>query len=187
MSTQKNIKEILLLERIIGYLDPFAEEYLIKLNNNEISTSSSCMGRITVIEGKWHWERNRARIVLKSHKPITIYDLSNVIARPFDNLWLKVTGPIIHLKTNKISCAFLILDSARKSGFKHSGIFSNSNGLYTVELLSAIQIAMPLKINNTYTINPSSLNNVIEIANNALLEGHRRLNKLVELTSEINC
>ncbi|MCE4624088.1 MAG: hypothetical protein F7B11_05005 [Caldisphaeraceae archaeon] len=188
MYLQKNIKDVLLRERIIGYLDPGAEWFLFKINKNtHIFTTSSCMGRITIIEGRWYWERDRARIVMKSHSPITIYDIAKAITRPFDNLWLRSTGPILHLKTRKIECAFFILEVARSSGFKHSGIISRSKDEHTIELMSAVQISIPLKINGTFTFEPRSLNHIVKLANDSILEGRKRLEKLATNLEKINC
>ncbi|AFZ70254.1 hypothetical protein Calag_0488 [Caldisphaera lagunensis DSM 15908] len=181
MSISKKIEDILRQERIIGYLDPNAENYILALNNENFSTSSSCIGRITIIEGDWPWERDRSRVVYKTHNHLSIYELANVLSRPFDNLWLKITGPIIHLRTEKINCALNILNIARTSGFKHSGIISSSDNIFTVELMSAVEITQPLKINNTFIFNINSLSNIINKSNKALDEGHRRLEKLTNL------
>ncbi|MGC9134224.1 tRNA-wybutosine modification methyltransferase TYW3 [Caldisphaera sp.] len=184
MSMLKKIDEILKQERIIGYLDPHAEEFILELNGEKFGTSSSCLGRITIIEGKWPWERDKSRIVYKSHEKISIYNIANVISRPFNDLWLKVTGPIIHIRTERIDCALNILNIARISGFKHSGIISSSDNVFTVELMSAVQITMPLKINDTFVFSKESLNEIINKANDALDEGHRRLRKLTKMVKE---
>ncbi len=184
MSTSKKIKDVLRQERIIGYLDPNAENYILALNNENFITSSSCIGRITIIEGEWPWERDKSRVVYKTHDHLSIYELANVLSRPFDNLWLKVTGPIIHLKTEKIDCALNLLNIARTSGFKHSGIISYSDNIFTVELMSAVEITQPLKINDTFIFNINSLTNIINKVNDALDEGHRRLEKLINLTKK---
>jgi len=185
MSTLKKINQILKQERIIGYLDPYAEEYILELNGENFATSSSCLGRITIIEGKWPWERDKSRVVYKSHEKISVYSIANVVSRPFNDLWLKVTGPIIHIRTERIDCALNLLNLARTSGFKHSGILSSSDNIFTVELMSAVQITMPLKMNDTFVFNIESLNEIVDRANDALEEGHKRLRKLTKLVKEL--
>lgn len=131
-------------ERLIGYLDPGAERYLELLNRPHlVVTTSSCIGRVTVIEGEWHWLREDARIVFKTHEPVSAGELERVARRFEGRLWAKLTGPILHLRTPSLRSAAKLLSHARSSGFKHSGIISLSSRGHTVELMSAVQLAPP--------------------------------------------
>jgi len=169
-------------DRLIGYLDPGADELLLKLNSLPlIATTSSCIGRITLIEGEWYWARGDALIAYKTHDMISIGEIEKVMSRPFKNLWLKATGPIIHLRTPSIECADHILETARRSGFKHSGIISlEQERGYTVELMSAVDITFPLKVDGRRIINREELARVIRVVNNAVAEARLRFRQFVE-------
>ncbi|MEN2999837.1 MAG: hypothetical protein ABDH61_04605 [Acidilobaceae archaeon] len=163
-------------ERLIGYLDPGAESFLELLNRPAlVVTTSSCTGRITVVEGEWHWLRENARIVFKTHDPVTREELERAAKRFSERLWVKLTGPILHLRTPSLRCAAKLLSHARSSGFKHSGIISLSSRGHTVELMSGVQLALPLL--------GGDLGELAEILNRALLEGRRRLG---ELTAKVS-
>jgi tRNA wybutosine-synthesizing protein 3 len=175
-----DIRAVLLEERLVGYLDPGAERYLIPLNEPpKLSTTSSCLGRIALVEARYPWLRDDARIVYKTHDPITVEEVKRVLSRPFEDLWLKASGPIIHFKTPEIECAALILEAARSSGFKHSGIISVSSG-YTVEVMSSTEFEAPLRIGGKDLYREDSLAAIVKLANETLAEGRKRLEKLVK-------
>ncbi|MEB3778667.1 MAG: hypothetical protein GSR85_00320 [Desulfurococcales archaeon] len=169
-------------DRLIGYLDPGVDELLSRLNSIPlIATTSSCIGRITLIEGEWYWTRGEALIAYKTHDPISVDEIERVAARPFRNLWLKATGPIIHLRTPSIECADHILEVARRSGFKHSGIISlEEDRGYTIELLSAVDITFPLKIDGDLIVGRGELAKVVEVVNHAVVEARARFKRFVE-------
>ena len=182
------LRRALLEERLVGYLDPGAEAYLLKMNGAGIVTSSSCTGRITLVEGRWHWLRDEARIVYKSHVEIGPEVLARVMSRPFDYLWLKVTGPIIHAWVPSLECASRVLEAARAAGFKHSGVMHGSpEEGYTIELLSAVQISFPLKLGGAYLVSAGALGELARMANEALREGWSRLGRLADSLSSLSC
>jgi tRNA wybutosine-synthesizing protein 3 len=173
-------------DRVIGYLDPGAERYLEAFNKPTLLvTTSSCTGRVTLIEGLWHWERGEARILYKTHDPVTVDVIARHVSRGFaGNVWLKVTGPIVHFRTPSLRCASKLLEYARASGFKHSGVISlNPVGGHTVEVMSGVQLMIPLKRGGVVLIDRSSLESLVTLANEALLEGRMRLEKLASKIS----
>lgn len=117
-----SVEEVLLEERLIGYLDPGAEEVLKRINRPpRIATTSSCTGRITLVDGESHWLRDGARIAYKTHNSISRGEVERVLKRGFKNLWLKVTGPILHLRVEGWECAKSLLEAARKTGLSIAG------------------------------------------------------------------
>jgi tRNA wybutosine-synthesizing protein 3 len=177
-------------ERLVAYLDLGAEEVLRRINSLEkVVTTSSCMGRITIIEALYPWERREdSRIVLKVHREITLAEVATIISRPFDNLWLKVSGPIFHLRVRDFDCASSLLDLARRTGFKHSGIISldlKGPSCCTVEINSPTQLISPLKINGRILLRGDDLREVIAKANSILREGRRRLRSLLKGLEEV--
>jgi len=174
----------LLEERQVAYLDPYAERILEWLNSHPgLRTTSSCIGRITLIEGYWPWERKgNSRIVFKTHYPITPAVLALGISQPFEPLWLKVTGPIVHFRAKTPECAAGLLDAARSEGFKHSGIISidleGSEWCCVVEVTAPTQFSSPLKLDGVIMASGVQLAVLARRANRALAEGRRRLARL---------
>ncbi len=168
-------------DRVIGYLDPGVEKYLEVFNKPTLlATTSSCTGRITIVEGLWHWEREEARILYKTHDPVNVDVVFKHLSRKFlKNVWLKVTGPILHFRTPSLRCASKLLQYARTSGFKHSGLISlNPTGGHTVEVMSGVQLMIPLMREGVVVVSEKSLESIVVMANEALEEGRRRLEKL---------
>ncbi len=179
----------LLEERLVSYLDPGAEEILLKINSlRDVVTTSSCIGRITIVEAKFPWERREeSRIVFKSHYQINEFEVALVVSRDLSPLWLKVTGPIIHMRVRSLDCASKILEIARRSGFKHSGIISidrEGPGCCTLEINSPTQMITPLKTSRGVIVRGQDLKIVVKLANEILLEGRRRLKSLVNNLEE---
>ena len=172
-------------ERDIGYLDPGIADILNALNSlRKLATTSSCIGRIAFVEGKVHWGRDGdSRIVYKTHGRIAPEDIIRVLSRGHRDLWLKATGPIMHVRISDFECALHLLEKAREHGFKHSGIISYGNpGGIVVELMSANQMSAPLAINGIILVKLGGrqLNVLADKANRTVEEGRRKLRLLVE-------
>ena len=171
-------------ERMLGYLDPGIEKLLDYFNSfKAIETTSSCVGRISIIESRFPWERREdSRIVFKKHSEVTPEEIAQVMVRFDTTLWLKVTGPILHLRVYKPECVSEVLRAARISGFKHSGAISVSDTVI-VEIHSPTQMIVPLKINGLVVLRGDALRSVTRMANDILKEGRSRLDRLIRNTS----
>lgn len=183
--TSRSLREALLEERLVGYLDPGAEAVLEALNSiPQLETTSSCLGRVTVVEGPWPWERREeTRIVLKSHTGVTPGAIALIVARPLDNLWLKASGPIIHFRVHTRRCAEALLRVAREAGFKHSGAITLAGrpGCCVVEVVSPTEVTVPLKLGGRILLTGQALAEAVSRANGAVGEGRARLNRLLSL------
>jgi len=97
-------------------------------------------------------------------------------------LWLVVTGPIIHVSALNMKSARKILTLARESGMKHSGILSiNKEKGIIVELKTGIRLTHLLKVGSHILLKEEESREMVEVANESLLEGKEKLNKLREL------
>ncbi|OYT48089.1 MAG: hypothetical protein B6U85_03425 [Desulfurococcales archaeon ex4484_42] len=164
----------------VGYLDEDIKDILLKFfQNKHTFTISSCSGRITLIDGPQPWDRKNSTIVFKKHEPITSNEVKEMLTqRVLHKLWLVVTGPIIHVCTDSIKEALKVLKLAREAGMKHSGILSMSKRGIIVELRTGVRLAILLKIKDEIVIDENKLHLIVRAANEALLEGKERLNRL---------
>ncbi len=176
--TRSSINSVILEEKDVGYLDPGISRVLEVLNSIKgLTTTSSCIGRVVLVEGKVHWGREKdSRILYKTHDQIRPQDILRVIARGFENVWLKATGPIMHVRTRGLDCAIHLLEKARRSGFKHSGIIAYNNNEAVVELLSAPQMASPIVIEGVIVVRTGpQLEYLAGRANMVVESGRQRL------------
>lgn len=181
-------KEILrrrLMEDLeIGYLDEDIVDVLRKLFEFEdLYTISSCSGRITFIDGSLPWERRGSSIVFKKHQPIRLDELLEILKAPtLKRLWLVVTGPIVHVSALNMRSARKLLMMAREAGMKHSGILSiNREKGIIVELKTGIRLTHLLKIGQQALLGENEAGEIVKVANESLVEGKKKLNKLREL------
>ena len=168
----------------IGYLDEDILDILTKLFEfDDLYTISSCSGRITFIDGILPWERKDSSIVFKKHQQITLEEFLEVLEIPvLKRLWLVVTGPIIHVSALNMRSARRILAIARESGMKHSGILSiNKEKGIIIELKTGIRLTHLLKVGSRTLLKESEIEEIVKVANESLLEGKKKLNRLRDI------
>lgn len=165
----------------IGYLDEDLLEILLEFfKRPESYTKSSCSGRITLLDGPLPWERRESTIIFKKHSPIMVDEIESLLDQPvLYRLWLVATGPIIHVITLTGKEARRILRIAGRAGFKHSGIMSISKKGFIVELRTGIRLAVLLKTPRDLVVSREGLEEAVRAANEALMKGKERLNRLL--------
>lgn len=181
---KERLKKRLIEDLEIGYLDEDILDILRKLFEFEdLYTISSCSGRITFIDGNLPWERRGSSIIFKKHQPIRLEELLEILNVPtLRRLWLVVTGPIIHVSALNMRSARKILMIAREAGMKHSGILSmNKEKGIIVELKTGIRLTHLLKIGQHTLLKENEAEEIVRVANESLVEGKKKLNKLREL------
>lgn len=172
----------------IGYVDSDIRELIeyVFRSKRRLFTTSSCSGRITIVDSKYPWLREEAHVLFKRHQPITARDVEEVLARerPIYRLWLVVSGPILHFVTATIDDAEKLLTELRKAGFKHSGIISMGRGGTVVEAVTGIWVPFLLKEGDKVFV--TDLAHLVSLANNILLEGKARLERLFKALKELD-
>ncbi|MEM0000001.1 MAG: hypothetical protein QXH02_00510 [Desulfurococcaceae archaeon] len=167
----------------IGYLDRDLLPLLVLVNtDSELYTTSSCSGRIVVMDSDYPWSRDETGIVFKAHIPVKPEELVFVYRfEPHKRIWINVTGPIVHIYSSTMKKATQILEVARKSGFKHSGIMhlSKARGVF-LELVTGIFVSQLVRTRDRVFIKYEDLEAFIKLLNAALLEGKKRLQRLYE-------
>lgn len=169
----------------LGYLDKELLPVLILFNlDADIHTLSSCSGRVIVLDAPAPWVRGREpNVVFKKHTYVTAAELISVVKKGASKrLWVNVTGPILHISTAKLTKAMKILASARKAGFKHSGVMqvSGSKG-YILELTTGVYASQLLRDGDLELLDEGKAGAIANIINELLLEGKKRLDKLYEV------
>lgn len=105
---------------------------LIKLLNSFrwCYTTSSCSGRIVLLEEPFNREKHLARWWFVTHEKAVFEDFKKALSKALSGkqkdskLWLKMEGFILHLVVENLEKADLMLKTARDSGLKHSGVLS---------------------------------------------------------------
>ncbi|MEM2512199.1 MAG: hypothetical protein QXX61_03585 [Ignisphaera sp.] len=165
----------------IGYADKDIVDFIKHIFAKEkIFTTSSCSGRITIVDALYPWLREESYIVFKKHEPVSVDEIIVVIQQqPLHRLWLISSGPIVHFVAVNLDTAYRILQIARESGFKHSGIISMSIDGIVVEIISGTWTSFLLRDGDVWFTN--NIDKIVAVANEVLIEGKKRLEKLFKL------
>ncbi|ADM26879.1 Protein of unknown function DUF207 [Ignisphaera aggregans DSM 17230] len=171
----------------IGYVDRDIIDFIeLIFRKKTVFSTSSCSGRITIVDAMFPWLRDEAFIVFKKHEPISSIEIMEFITRntPTYRFWLIVSGPIIHLNALTLESAIRILSIARESGFKHSGIISISENGIIIEIISGVWTSFLLVDRSTPIV--TDIQRIVDIANDILREGKARLQKLFNAFKELD-
>jgi len=164
--------EKLVDEKILPILD------LINKSEN-FYTSSSCSGRIVLLEIPAIGDKKNAVFLGKWHRNIKpdeiITSLKNAKT---GQLWLLAQSPIIHVSTKTNMDAENILKTAISSGFKNSGIKSIGKKI-VVEILSTERIDVPVGQNAKLFCDESYLKLLIKISNEIIDKSTLKIDKLL--------
>lgn len=171
----------------VGYIDRGILDLLIRFNmDKNIYTKSSCSGRIVISDTTYPWSREETGVIFKKHDYITVDEVIDILNKPIvRNLWLNVSGPIIHLSVLNGKYARFILSIARNAGFKHSGILSvNRLKGFIIEIVSGVKMSHLLKTSSRIIVDESALPLLVQEANRVYSMGLTLLNKLKKLVFE---
>ena len=107
-------------------------------------TSSSCYGRVVLLEIPVIGDKKNARWLGKWHHEIKSDDvLSAVRDAKRGQLWLLAQSPIIHVVCRDLESAAKLLKLSVSCGFKHSGLKSVDRNI-VVEVLSTERLDAPV-------------------------------------------
>jgi len=165
----------------IGYVDKDIIPLILDIFNkcDHVFTISSCSGRITLVDALFPWQRRSSTVIFKKHEPMSASELKQLLTKPcVYRLWMISSGPIIHFVADSIESSRKLLSVARTAGFKHSGIISFRDDGIVIELISGNWICTLLKDQNNILIELDKLPILVQIFNENLLEGKRRLQRL---------
>ena len=93
------------------------------------------------------------------------------------NLKFKQEPPILHVACKNLEDAFILLEKARKIGWRRSGIISEGK-MFIVELVSTEKLEFPLTEKGKLLVDSAFLKIVLEKANGNLEKGWDKINKL---------
>lgn len=159
-----------------GKVDEDIIDILNAINSiRDLYTTSSCSGRIQVAEVEYPWEKWNYKILGKWHRPVSVDEVLEALRKGKGNVWLKVQPPMIHIAARTLTTALRVLEIARNSGFKHSGIQGIREDRVIVEILSLDKIEFPIMIKGRIIVKEGELEGIVHLCNKILLKGKSRL------------
>lgn len=129
----------------IGFWDKPIQKLCEKINKlDEYYTLSSCSGRIVLIKNLD--KKQPGMFVFRSHEKVKFDELKISISQAEikeESLIFKQEPPILHVCCKSLEDAEFLLEKARTSGWKNSGIMS-TRGRIVLELRSTEYLALPI-------------------------------------------
>ena len=130
-----------------GLVDEDILEFLLEFNEKHgcAFTTSSCSGRIAVIEGADIFDKRAARIVSETHDPSTCEQLLAAIEEePREGAirWLSLQPPILHFAVLTLDAAQRIVSLAEESGFNRNCYKRYRPGGFHVEVAASDKLTI---------------------------------------------
>ena len=118
----ESLEEAIRKEKIDEKILPIVK----KLNSKfDFFTTSSCSGRIAIMEIPCAGIKKKAKFLGKWHRKVEVKEIKGAIEKAKKGeIWFLVQSPIIHVSTFSMENARKLLVIANQSGFKYSSIKS---------------------------------------------------------------
>ena len=143
-------------------------------------TTSSCAGRIVVLQLPEIGDKKNATFLGKWHREVSVSEvLSAIKKRKQGQIWLLSQPPIFHIGCSSLDAAKSLMNIGISCGFKHSGIRSISSQII-VELQSTERVDMPLGDSDGLVVSESSFPFLVRMANDAISRAQKKIKRLDE-------
>lgn len=148
-------------------------------------TSSSCFGRIVLLEIPEIGNKKEAEFLGKWHRKIRVNELLSSIKNATNGqIWILTQSPIIHIGAKTNIAAEKILKTAISCGFKNSGIKSIGKKII-VEICSTERLDSPIGIDGVILCEKDHLSLLTNISNNIIEKSTLKLHKLKEKLKKV--
>lgn len=140
-------------------------------------TSSSCAGRIVLLELPSIGDKQHAQFLGKWHHQITVEDVTIAAKKAKRGLiWLLAQSPILHVGATTDVAASHLVKLANSCGFKHSTLKSTGQK-FMVEICSTERLDAPVGNNGTLFCHEEYLNLLVTIANEVMVRSQQKVER----------
>ncbi|RLF87664.1 hypothetical protein DRN43_07175 [Thermococci archaeon] len=146
-----------------------------------IHTTSSCSGRIGILEEPYLGSKPLSRWLIKKHSPITFEEAKEALGNAREGMiFLKSQPPIFHVVAQDIKTAKRIHEVGLASGFKYTTFRALKGDKVLVEINGTEYLTAPLGKNGKVLSTDEHLAFTIEMGNEMLRRSKGRLPRLRE-------
>ena len=145
-------------------------------------TLSSCAGRIVVMDMPKFGDKKNPIFLGKWHQPPEFEGVIEAISKGQRQTWFMMHPPIIHIACRSLSDAFDLLEIAKRSGFRRSGLISQKK--FAVEIASQERVEMLVAENGELIVNERALKRNFELSVEKLKKSRERIFKFSKAFEE---
>lgn len=188
--TQFKTKALASLERAMdkGEVDAKIIPILDTINSFPcFYTTSSCAGRIMVLEVPSIGRKKEAQILGKWHHAIIGHEIQECITQATrGQMWLLAQSPIFHIGVASMKNTESLLSIAIGSGFKNSGIKTMGKKII-IEITSTERVDTPLGRDGEMMCSLEYLEFITEIVNYTIERGNKKIQRLSKNLISLQC
>ncbi|GAB6100960.1 hypothetical protein JCM16138_01830 [Thermococcus atlanticus] len=174
----EGLRRALAENKVDGDIIPLLEE-INSLDN--YFTTSSCSGRISVMEMPHFGDKVNSVWLGKWHREVTVGEVLEAIGRHSKGqLWFLVRSPILHVSAKTMEDAVKLLNLAIGLGFKYSNIKSVSHKKLLVEIRSTERMDVPLGSDGELWVDEEYIKKIVNLANAQVRRIKGKLKRLEE-------
>ena len=164
-----------------GKVDKDIIDLLLLINSiRGIYTTSSCSGRIGIIEEPALGAKPLSRWLIKVHREMTFEEAKKALEKAKEGLiFLKNQPPIFHVVAEDLEKAKKLHELGLASGFKYT-TFKVISNRYLVEINATEYLTAPLGRNGKVLVSDDYLRFALEIGNSMLRRSKSRLPRLMK-------
>ncbi len=150
-------------------------------------TTSSCAGRIMVLEVPSVGRKREAKVLGKWHHKIKGQETQECMSKATrGQMWLLAQSPIFHVGVKSMEKTDLLLSIAISSGFKNSGIKTKGKKII-VEITSTERVDAPLGKDGDLMCSKEYLEFLIEVADYIVERGDKKIHRLTKNLNSLHC
>ncbi|KYC47762.1 MAG: hypothetical protein AMQ74_01653 [Candidatus Methanofastidiosum methylothiophilum] len=149
-------------------------------------TTSSCAGRIILIELEEIGGKKESNIIFKSHEKVDYLDIWKTINNYSGSkmIFLIVNSPIIHVVCRDLKSAKELINLSKEVGFKYTSIVSFSEKII-VEVRSTERMDVPIIKDGVIYPSEDYVKLMVDIANQMIERVKKKIEKLNQNLREI--
>jgi len=154
-------------------------------SKKDLYTTSSCAGRICVLQTPMVHDKLKSEWLGKWHREVTLQEVKEALAKheqsKEDIIYLQAECPILHVVARDLDAAKRLLKLAQESGFKRSGIQAVNKERVVLEILSTEQMEVPLAEGGAVLVDDDYIDYIIKVANAKLRTSRKKMTKLEKM------
>ena len=141
-------------------------------------TTSSCAGRIQVLELPKIGDKKNAHILGKWHHTITQKMLMDTLSSASKGMiWMLAQSPILHIAAASFEDANALVKQAISSGFKNSGMKTKGKQLL-IEICSTERLDAPIGVDGIVLGSIEFVELVVKISNDIMMKSKIKIDQL---------
>ncbi|XP_023671695.2 tRNA wybutosine-synthesizing protein 3 homolog isoform X2 [Paramormyrops kingsleyae] len=171
-----------------GSVDEDISDVVAFINDSEnYFTTSSCSGRITLIDGVSEVQKKDCNWLFVTHQKCQSADVVASLARAGGDASFRFEPFVLHVQCRRLEDAQLLHSVAVNSGFRNSGMTVGKKGKIITAVRSTHCLEVPLTHEGQQLVSGDYVSFLVEVANQKMEENFRRMRRFYDCLQSAMC